>query len=137
MKRRAPRQRSGGRRGGFTLVEFLLASAIAVLVVGGTLSIYIFSMRFWHAISLRMEADRRVNMAMSRMVYGIDDRRGLRAASSYSLTSGGDGWTLSYATGETVAQSNSITYSASASNLVLNPGGRMVGENISLAACRT
>jgi Tfp pilus assembly protein FimT len=121
--------------GGFTLTEVLIASAISLTVLGVTLAVYGDLMRSWHGVELRMDADREVNLAMSRMVYGMEDRFGLRAArvSSVTVTGGEDGWTVAYRTGGDAAQTNDFTWSAASRELVFNPGGQIAGRDISFA----
>jgi Tfp pilus assembly protein FimT len=123
------------KSGGFTLTEVLIASAISLTVLGVTLAVYGDLMRSWRGVELRMDADREVNIAMSRMVYGMDGRFGLRAArsSSVTVTETGGGWTVAYSTGGTAPQNSSFTWSAASRELVFNPGGRVAGQNISYA----
>ena len=118
---------------GFTLTEVLIASAVSLTVVAATLGIYINIFKAWRGIDQRMQADRDVNIALSRMVYGMGDRRGIRAAQDVTLTSNTVGWTVSYPTGVTTPQTNSITYSAANKTLVFNPGAQILGTNISSA----
>ncbi len=121
------------RKGGFTLVELMLASTISVIVLAGTIGIYMEIFRTWRTIDQRMQADSDLNIALSRMVYGMGDRRGIRAAKGVTYTSTDDGWTLAYGTGVSTVQSNRITYSASAQTLVFNPGELILGRDISSA----
>ena len=120
-------------RSGFTLVEVVISSAVAVVVLVVALSVFISCFKSWHGIELRMDADRDVNMAMSHMVYGMGSQYGLRAASVVTLTSVFNGWTLSYTTGGSAPQTNSFTYSTTSSNLVFNPGSQIAGKNLSYA----
>jgi hypothetical protein len=121
--------------GGFTFTEVLLASAVSLTVLGVTLAVYGDLMRAWRGVELRMDADREVNLAMGRMVYGMDGRFGLRAvrSSSVTVTSGADRWTVAYSTGGSSPQSNSFTWSEASRELVFNPGGRVAGRDISSA----
>jgi prepilin-type N-terminal cleavage/methylation domain-containing protein len=119
--------------GGFTLTEVLIASAVSLTVLAVTVGVYVNIIKSWHGIDLRMQADRDVNIALSRLAYGMDDRRGIRAAHDVTFTSNSVGWTVSYTTGVTTPQSNSITYSATAKTLVFNPGAKTLGKNISSA----
>lgn len=89
-------------REGFTLTEVLIASAISLIIVGGSIGFFVSTFSYWHGVNLRMDADRDVNLAISHMVYGMGDRLGLRAASgpSVRIVSGSGGaWTLNYNTG--------------------------------------
>ena len=122
-----------GSCSGFTFMEVLIASSISVLVATAALTSYILVFKIWRGIDQRMQADRDVNIAMSRMVYGMDGRLGIRAAAGMTITSNGAGWTVSYQTGGSPPQSNSFTYSPTAKNLVFNPGSKIVGKDISSA----
>jgi len=131
MKRKTPSRRLG--RSGFTLPEVLVASAVSATVLAVTLGVYINVFRSWHGIELRMQADRDVNMAMSRMVYGMGDRRGIRAARGVTVTNTENGWTLTYPTGVTTPQTNRITYSATTKMIIFDPGEKVLGRDIAFA----
>ncbi|MEI7948139.1 MAG: hypothetical protein WCJ02_15665 [bacterium] len=120
---------------GYTLTEVLLASSVSLTIVSITMGIYIGIFKSWRGIEQRMQADRDVNIAMSRMVYGMGDRRGIRTAHSVSLATNtpSGGWTLTYITGSEVPQTNSIIYSSTAQTLVFNPGAQSLGRGISSA----
>ena len=120
---------------GYTLTEVLLASSISLTVVAITMGIYIGIFKSWRGIEQRMQADRDVNIAMSRMVYGMGDRSGLRTASNVTIVTNtpSGGWTLTYGTGSEVPQTNSIVYSSTAKTLVFNPGSQLLGRDISAA----
>ena len=123
------------RCGGFTLPEVLVASAISVLVVAGMIGFFVSTLSYWHQVNLRTDADREVNIAMSRMVYGMGDRFGLRAASASSngvqiVAVNGGGWTVNYDTGGASPQTNSFTFSPTARTLVFNPGSQVAGRDI-------
>lgn len=119
--------------GGFTLAEVLIASSVSMMVMAVAMGVYIGVFKAWRGIEQRMQADRDVNIAMSRIVYGMGDRRGIRAARGVALTSNNVDWTISYGTGVTTPHSNSITYSAAAKTLVFNPGEQILGRDISSA----
>jgi len=126
------------RRGchGFTLTEVLLASSVSLTVVAITTGIFINIFKSWKGIEQRMQADRDVNTAMSRMVYGMGDRRGIRTASTVAIANNtpSGGWTLTYGVDTAVPQTNSIVYSATADTLVFNPGSKLMATNISFAS---
>ncbi len=119
--------------GGYTLTELVVASSVTITVVAATLSIYVGIFQSWSGVELRMQADRDVNMAMSRMLYGVDSRRGIRAATELTLTSNTSGWTAKYVTAGEPPQTNSFTYSETANTLVFNPGSKIVGTDITYA----
>ncbi len=134
MKSKKP-IRSRGRRG-YTLTEVLLASSVSVTIVALTVGLYLGIFKSWRGMDQRMQADREVNIALSRMVYGMGDRRGIRSASTVNLVTNtpSGGWTLTYAVPLDVPQTNSIVYSKTANSLVFSPGSLLLGTNISLAA---
>jgi len=127
--------RSRGRRG-YTLTEVLLASSVSVTIVALTVGLYLGIFKSWRGMDQRMQADREVNIALSRMVYGMGERRGIRSASNVNLVTNtpSGGWTLTYAVPLDVPQTNSIVYSKTASSLVFSPGSLVLGTNITLAA---
>lgn len=121
-------------QGGFTLTELMFAATISVVVLASSTGAYIYILRSWHGIQQRIDADTDLNMAISRMVYGLPNQRGLRTAQGVALDTGNDGWTLWYKPGAATAPSNSITFSQSAQTLVFNPGDQILGRGISQAA---
>lgn len=118
------------RRDGFTLTELMFAATISVVVLAAGTGAYIYILRSWHGIQQRIDADTDLNMAISRMVYGMGQQRGLRTAQGVSLRSSDDGWTLWYKVGSAAASSNSIAYSTSDQTLILNPGALTLGRGI-------
>lgn len=120
------------RSGGFTLMELLIASMLIGLIVAAAVTVSITQRNLADATSLRMEADHDLNMAISHFVYGSGLRRGIRSASSATRTSTGRDWTLTYVSGSgTSLQTNQFRFQAAQSNIIFNPGGRIVGQNIS------
>lgn len=133
MKRTSQLFRLG--RGGFTIPELLIASGLSVTVMAVAMTIFITLFGNWRSIQRRMEADSDVNIALSRMVYGMDNRLGLRSASRISVayTPSANGWTVAYKTGGSIPQDNSFTYSATDKTLIFNPDGKTAGKNIDFA----
>lgn len=129
MKRKKQISRRGRR--GFTLTELTLASSISVVLMVGTVSMYIYVFKAWDNIDKRMQADQDLNSAITLMTYGTGGHHGIRSAKNVTLDTEDDGWTMSYITGGMTAQSNSITYSASDKILIFNPGEKVLGRNIS------
>lgn len=123
-----------GKCSGFTLTEVLVASAISIIILTGVIGVNIFILRSWHSMMDRMDADSDVNIALSRMIYGIGDLRGIRAAKGVTLKEQDNGWELWYVTGTSSSQSNRITYSEADTTLVLDPGNHLMGTNITDAA---
>jgi hypothetical protein len=114
----------------------LLASSVSVTIVATTVGLYLGIFKSWRGMDQRMQADREVNIALSRMVYGMGDRRGIRSASTVNLATNtpSGGWTLTYAVPIDVPQTNRIVYSPTARTLVFSPGALILGTNITLAA---
>jgi len=126
------------RCGGFTLPELMVASAVSVLLAAGIIGLFVSTLYYWYEVSFRIKADSDVNIAMNRMVYGMGDRFGLRAASASSngvqiVAVNGGGWTVTYNTGGDTPQTNSFTFSPTARTLVFNPGSQIAGSDIAAA----
>ena len=121
------------RKSGFTLTELLVASSISMIVAAAALSSYIYVFKTWRNMDGKITADQDLNIAVSRMIYGVGDRLGLRAASSVQLSTSG-GWQVSYVTGVSTRQTNSFTYSSANQTLVFNPGSRTIARGITSAS---
>lgn len=124
------------RRGGFTLVELMFTSAISLLVVGGVIALLVSTLSYWNDVGLRMDADSDANIALSRMVYGMDGRTGLRTAGGNSVKivpGAGGAWTLSYSTGGASPKNHSFVYSPVQRTLISNPGSKLAGRDIKTA----
>ena len=123
--------------GGHTLPEVMIAASISLMIAGTAIGLFTSTMSSWNGVKLRLGVDSDVNLAMSRMVYGMGGRFGLRCAASESVAitpDGNGGWTVQYNTGGSGPQTNSFTYSAVDRTLVFNPGSLIVGRNLSLAS---
>jgi Tfp pilus assembly protein PilV len=85
-------------RDGFTLVEVAISTAIAIVVVVGTLNVFISFLRSYNNTTLMRNTSSRTSLALDRMVYGVSTNDGLREAmaSSVLMTYASGGWTLSY-----------------------------------------
>jgi type II secretory pathway pseudopilin PulG len=83
---------------GFTLVELSVSTAIAILVVAGTLSVFISFLRSYNNTTLMRNTSSRASLGLERMVYGIGTNDGLRETSADSVTTSyaSGGWKLSY-----------------------------------------
>lgn len=67
-------------RKGFTITEIMIATLIMVMVVGGSLAIYIMSQTAWYEGSAQIALQRKASVAMEKMVRGVDGRKGIREA---------------------------------------------------------
>ena len=70
------------KKKGFTLVEALVASAIIVIVIAGSVAFYLMAYSAWIDCSKRMPLQRKASLAMKKMVRGVDGRNGIREAES-------------------------------------------------------
>ena len=69
----------------FTIVEVLVASAIIVVVIAGSLAFYLMARTAWIDCSKRIPLQRKASLAMEKMVRGIDGRNGIREADAGSV----------------------------------------------------
>jgi len=65
---------------GMTLPELMIGISIFMLIMGGTLTVYIMSITAWHEGSTQIYLQRDAALAMERMVRGVSGRNGLREA---------------------------------------------------------
>lgn len=70
----------GGGRLGFSLVELMIAVGLFGLVMAGSFGVYNMCQRMWRSTSLSMDSARIASLALERMVYGVGNGSGLRAA---------------------------------------------------------
>lgn len=121
-------------RAGYTLTEVLVASAISTLIVAAGLSVYLSVGQAWRGLRQRMEADQDINRVASALVYGVEGRRGLRAASARTndttLVKQGRNWTLTYATKGPNAEVNKFVYTDNDKKLVFTPGDKVVATGV-------
>ncbi|MFH1476954.1 MAG: hypothetical protein ABIH24_05625 [Verrucomicrobiota bacterium] len=69
----------------FTLLELMIAVGLFGLVMAGSFSVYIMCQRMWRATSLGMDTSRMASLAIERMVYGVGNNSGLRAAADFQV----------------------------------------------------
>ena len=122
MKKLAYRSRN---RNGMTLVEIMVATAIMLLVVAGTLSTFLFIKNILNTSMIQLRTSSRMNRAVNYLVYGTASFGGLREAVSgnATLTTSSNGWTFTYSTNQTV----SYLYS---SRRITDGSGFVLGTNI-------
>jgi len=65
---------------GMTLPELMIGISIFMLIMGGTLTVYIMSITAWHEGSTQIYLQRDAALAMEKMVRGVSGRNGLREA---------------------------------------------------------
>ncbi len=117
-------------RAGFTLVEVLIGSLVATMVMAGAVTTFSLHQRIWRKAEIRMEADYDANAAMHRVVYGTGEQRGLRAATAdtIAVATNANGWALSYVIG--TGQTNSVVFRRTQGDLLFLPVNRAEGRNI-------
>ena len=110
-------------RGGFTLIETVLASAMTTVVMASAWGLFLTYQAAHHDLGARVDATRMASMALSRMVYGVGSTNiGLRAAKNVVRTTNADGWELAVEDGAGRA-AGVFSYVASESNLCYAPPG--------------
>jgi len=68
-----------------TIVEVLIASAIIVIVIAGSLAFYLVARTVWIDCSKRVPLQRKASLAMEKMVRGINGRYGIREGRANTL----------------------------------------------------
>ncbi len=125
------------RNAGFTLTELLVASALLGMVMAGAVALYLRHQGSLRSTLLAVQVETEANLAMNRMVYGVGNRRGLRAAEQATLANeSGGGWTLTYTIPGlhgAPPQVYAFQYLASERRLVATPGDLRVGTDIANA----
>jgi len=91
----------GGRSHGFTLIEFLTALALVLILGAGLTAVYLMSVKAWRQGSLQVTLQRKLAVAMDRMVLGQrtdmeHSQHGLREAEQITIM---DPHTLEYTSG--------------------------------------
>ena len=83
---------------GFTLVEVAISTAIAIVVVVGTMNVFISFLRSYNDTTLMRNTSSHASLALDRMVYGVSSNDGLREAMAGSILTNyaSGGWQLSY-----------------------------------------
>lgn len=127
--------RTPSRRSGFTLIEALLAAASSAMTIVVIVSVMVSITKPLRLMNLQMQADQEANLALSRMVYGVDSLRGLRvaAAQAVKITGNNSSWQITYSLGQRGSQTNTFNWSQSNGQLILSPGKHVVGRDIAYA----
>jgi len=73
---------------GLTIIEFLIATAVMLLVVAGTLMVYLMSSTVLKESYAQIELQQKSGMAMEKMLRGPRGENGIREAQSVSITGG-------------------------------------------------
>jgi type II secretory pathway pseudopilin PulG len=76
---------------GFTLAETLLAASIAVVILGGLMSVFTMSLRAWKEGSRDVSVQSSARLIMENIVRGPGGRFGLREAAEEDITIDQDG----------------------------------------------
>ena len=82
---------------GFTLVEVLVASALAIIIMGGIITLFLTSIETWKVGAAEVKIERNGSLALEKMVRGSGGTSGLREANPRSVViyAGGAGITFS------------------------------------------
>lgn len=116
------------------MTELVISSGMSLTVFAISMVIFVNCAKAWKSIDIDMLVDRELNTALTSLASGYGTRASIRSAVSVTKTATADGWTLRYATAGSSPQTNTFTYSSTASNLVLSPGSVVVGRDISCAS---
>ncbi len=83
----------------FTIVEVLIASAIIIIVIAGSLAFYLMARTAWIDCSKRIPLQRKASLAMEKMVRGVDGRNGIREADAGSVIISNSDTKIEYTSG--------------------------------------
>lgn len=114
-------------RKGFTVIEFLIASTIMVLVTGGIMAIFLMSMNTWKEGSAQLVLQRKASMVMEKIVRGVDGENGVREAGSISIPSSD---TIRYTSG---IDGTERSFYLSTSDLMYDPDTSTAADEYSIA----
>lgn len=83
-----------GRRRGFTLVEVMVASAISLMVLAATVTVFIASQRGLQSAMAQIQTAVELRMLREKLLFRIDESGGLMSArySTIEVDGGADGW---------------------------------------------
>lgn len=71
---------------GFTMPEIIIGIVISTMVIGGLIILYITSYNIWAVSSIQASLTQKANLAMDKMLRGVDGTNGIREATSFTLT---------------------------------------------------
>ena len=93
------------KKQGFTLVELIIATTVLMMVVAGSLTLFIAFRNSWTITTLARNTSSEASIALTRIVYGVGTNSGLRAAESdtVSVTYPASGWRIDYNTNRFLA----------------------------------
>ncbi len=107
METSEPDRRPARAVGGFTLVEMIVALSIALIVIGGLLSVFIMSLRAWKEGSTDLSLQSSGRLIIEKIVRGPGGRFGLREAGENDVAADDDGKGIRFS----VDKNNPPTYS--------------------------
>jgi hypothetical protein len=98
-----------------------------LMVIGGSLSMYVLLQRVWAGTSLHMVATGKACGALEKMVYGAGTEDGLREASASAMRAvvSSNGWLLTYGATTNFA----LRYRADTAQ-ILNRAGRILCDGV-------
>ena len=82
-----------------TIIEVLVASAIIIVVIAGSLAFYLVARTAWIDCSKRVPLQRKASLAMEKMVRGVDGSNGIREADAGSVIISDSSTKIEYTSG--------------------------------------
>jgi type II secretory pathway pseudopilin PulG len=116
------------RKAGFTLPQVLIASAIAIVLLAGAFRVLWMCQTQWYRAQLSIRVAAECDTALRSLVYGVDGRGGLREASSATVVTSTNGWTLTYRDSD--SRTNVYQYNSGARTIVYVPRSMVVCTNV-------
>ena len=123
------------RKAGFTLVEVMVASTIALVILTAALGVLWMSLTQWYRMDLFMRAADDNTQVLQRMVYGSDGKGGLREADGATIVSDTNGWTLTYVDAD--SRTNAYRYNRGPRTIVYVQRSLVLCSNVVLASATT
>ena len=69
----------------FTLVEFMIAMTLGLVILALTLALLLYPYRIWEQLSAQFQVDQQMRLVRGRILHGIDGHYGLRSARLASI----------------------------------------------------
>jgi len=114
-----------------TIVEVLVASAIIIVVIAGSLAFYLIARSAWVDCSKRVPLQRKASLAMEKMVRGIGGRNGIREADAGSVIVTDSDTRIEYTSG---IDAKERSFYLSDSKIIYDPDTTIAGDEIDMIA---
>jgi len=114
-------------RKGFSLMEFMIGSAIGVLIFACIMVIYIMALSSWKEGNMQVTLQREASITMEKMVRGVDGNNGVREADQVSLP---NSYTIEYTSG---IDGTERSFYLSGTDIVFDPDTSVAGDEYSIA----